>query len=1159
MVHLEKLVMEGFKSYGNKKVEVTFSNSFTTVVGPNGSGKSNIGDAIQFVLGTLSSKSMRASVLQDLIFMGGKARDPASNALVEVYFNNEDEELPVDDDEVVISREIRSDNRSIYRVNGEKTSRKSILDTLMSAGISPEGHNIILQGDVTEIIKMSPMQRRNIIEEVSGIEEYEDKKKEAEKELSSAKENLDKIEFRVSEVGKQVERLEQERNDALRYQHLKEKLEKDKDSLIAGRIEKLKQEVEKAEEEINEYQGKIEKKTEAIKQIRSDIKEKENKIDEIESEIEDNEIVEVERKKERIKGRIDNKKRNIGHINDRIERSKDKKTEEESKIEELKRKKYEKQSEIEEIKKEKNKIQEKIQNKKEKYESLIQELEDLDENVVELRDQLQKIEDKLEKERDRYYEIKDELNEKEIELKETKNSYENLEDKEIPIEEKERELKTTKNDLENLEDRISDLRSQYYDIGDKESKKRKEIKKIKSKLDDKRDKLEEHRRQTRYRKPVREILDVKGDIKGVHGTVGDLIEIKDQKFDIAIETAIGGRLDNIIVENYESAQKCINYLKTNRLGRASFIPLDRITPRPVNYYEDDGVIDLAIDLIDFDPKFRDALEYVLGSTLVVKDLDTAKSIENKRMVTLEGELIEKSGKMVGGSKKSKNKSMINVSSLENEIKELEDKRDSLEEQINDLEDEKIRLREEIAESKAKKENKEEKIEDLKTEIEDLNDQSKKRQMIKENLESSKKELEKDLSKLNSDFEEKERKIEELSDKKEEIKNKIDESESKEIDQKVRNIEEEISGLKDKKREIESELDSHKSKIEMFDNNIEEAREEINSINEKISDLKENRTKEKEELREKEEKLNEIKERQKDVEEKIDKLKDERKDLRKKIEILNQGEQNLQEDLSELKDNLKKKDIGKARKTERIQDLREEHDLEDAEPPEDLEELETKIEDMKKELEDLQPVNMKSIDEYEEIEERYGELKTKKEKLLEEKKSIEKFIQNMEQKKKKVFLEAYNSISSNFSEVFEDLSEGGEAHMSINEEDPLDSDSGLEIEASPAGKEIKRIEAMSGGEKALTALAFIFAIQKYEPAPFYLLDEIDAHLDDKNVERVANMIKNSEESQYIIITLRDAMMSQADKIIGVSMENGISKTFGLDMNEAMDYIEVEEEK
>ncbi len=1154
MVYLEKLVMRGFKSYGKKRVEVNFSDSFTTVVGPNGSGKSNIGDAIQFVLGNLSSKSMRASVLQDLIFMGGKDEDPSDEAVVKIHFNNENDGLPVDDDEVIVSRKIKSDNRSIYRINGDRTSRKNILDTLMSAGISPQGHNIILQGDVTEIIKMSPLERRNIIEEVSGIEEYEDKKEEAEKELKKSEENLDKIEFRVSEVEKQVERLEEERNDALRYKHLKDKLKEKEKSLVAGKIDKLKNEIKESEKNLEEFKDEINKKQEEIDEIKSHIKNNENKIEEIDDKIENNEIIDIERKIEREKGKIEGKKRSIDQINERIERLGSEIDDKESKINNLHEKEQKKLEKVQKLKNSKQELDETINSKKEKYEELLGSLEDIDENIVELREELENIEDRLNEDREKFYDLKDKLRNKESELKENQNSLKELRDKEIPLKSKKKDLKKEKEELKELEEKISELRTEYYDMGDKESRKREEIKDIKSELDEKKEKLSEHRRQNSYKRPVREILNIKEDIKGIHGTIGDLIEIKDQDYKTAIETAIGSRLDNIVVEHFDAAKKCINYLKSNKLGRASFIPLDKIKPRPVNNYKDEGVIDLAINLIEFNSKFNKALKYVLGSTLVVEDLNTAKKIENKRMVTLEGELIEKSGKMVGGSKKKRKKSITNVSNLENEIQNLEKKRKKLEEQINQLEDSKIDLRERIAENKANKKNKKQKIENLEKEIEDLSNQKEKREMIIKNLKSTKNELESEIENIKEQFQEKKSSVNELNKKKKELKQRINESESKEIDQEVRKLEEEINDLKDKKMNIESDLNKNESKVEMYQENIKETKNEVNKLKEKIKKLKQDRKSKKEELDRLEQNLTQIKDKKKKINKKVNKLKSNKKDLKNEIEQLNNKKEKLENKKSKLKDKLKSEDIDKARKREKIVDLKEEHNIDGAEKPDDLQKLKTKIKNMKKEINELQPVNMKSIDEYEQVEERYIELKNKKEKLLEEKKSIEEFIKNMEQKKENVFLNAYNTISDNFSIIFKDLSNGGEAHMSINEEDPLDSDSGLEIEASPAGKEIKRIEAMSGGEKALTALAFLFAIQKYEPAPFYLLDEIDAHLDDKNVERVAEMIANSNESQYIVITLRDAMMAKANKIIGVTMENGISRTLGLDMEEASEIIE-----
>jgi chromosome segregation protein len=825
---INRILLQGFKSF-NRKISIPFVPGITIITGPNGSGKSNVLDAICFALGTISTKSLRASRLPELIFHGSEKKKAARQASVTIYLDNSKKVFPFEEREVSISRRINQKGVCVYKLNGKTVTREKILQVLSAARIHPDGHNIIFQGDINEIIEMNPVERRYVIDEISGIAEYNERKRKALRDLEFVEQKLKEAEILISERYNIFRKLEQERNAALRYRELTTRLKVLKASFVNKRYELLKERFQK------------------------------------------------------ISKRIENKRETLRKVSTRLE-----------KIE-----------------------------------------KDLDEKSEELRD----IATKLIR-----FSKRMEIDKKITQLR-----------TEILL--KQNELSAAQREIERLNSVIERLQV-----------------------------FEARRAEIRGEMPraVREILTQK--FRGVYGTVGSLIKVPPE-LEKAIRVAAGGHWHDIVVENENVAIFCINFLKEEKIGRATFLPLNKLRPTIFSDYSllnRDGVIGIASKLIKYDTKYMRAVEFVFGNTLIVRDFEAAKNvgIGKVRMVTLDGDLIERSGAMSGG---------YFVSPL------------------------RVRAAEE-------------------REIEFY---LKQRKQLRESVKKIKNEIEK--------LEEKLRKLSE------------------------KEVTRELVDLKKLRIASQRELDELKEKRKkLYERKI--------SIQRKLSELEIEGAR----------------------------LESELKTL--EIELREYGEMKLLD--------------------------------------ERLEEIGRLIRKVEKEIEDLGPVNFKAIEEYEIFKKEFDKYKEKYEKILEEKEAILKMIDKIEERKKEVFFSCLEKISNYFNAIFNKIT-GGTAELEL--EDPDNLESGLIIKASPKGKSLLYIDAMSGGEKTLTALAFLFAIQKFKPAPFYVLDEIDATLDKENTIKICEMLRElSKNSQFIIITHNDQTLRYGDVIYGVSMVDGESKIVGLEL-------------
>ncbi|MBU3896553.1 MAG: chromosome segregation protein SMC [Nanoarchaeota archaeon] len=820
MVRIDKIEMQGFKSFA-KKTLLTFPSNFSCVCGPNGSGKSNVLDAMCFVLGRTSAKSLRADKMHEVVFNGGQNKQAADFAKVKLHFDNSDKGFPIEDDSVTISRKVNTKGISIYKLNGKTVTRETIMEILRSVHIYPDGDNIILQGQVSDIIESSPRERREKIDRIAGISEFEQKRNKAQNELGIVEARLTRNVAILGEKETNLKRLEIERRSAKEYKNITEELEKIKASIVKINLKEAEDGIRKMEERLKEVSDK----------------KSEKELQKLDSEIE------------------------------------------------------------------------KLENEKSSATKSVFERKDID--IIK-----------------RIEALKTEINTKA--QRALSNKYE----------------------IQRIDELIKNLE---FIQGDSENRVASSILKL--------------------------------NRTGVYGTISKLSSVP-REYQIAIEVTAGGHLNDIITRDKEIAIDCVKYLKENKIGRTTFLPLDKIQPRDDRnsrkLLKEDGVVGIAIDLIKFDEKYDNAFSFIFGDTIIVKTINDAKriGIGSARFVTLDGDLIEKSGAIIGGFYKS-NKRVFSGS---------------------------------------------------------------------------------DISTHNK--------------KKEELKA-------------------EIIGIEFEMKALDTELKIYEAKEASESSEVKDKRNETLEIEIKLSDI------------------------------------------RQKRRFLFEAKVNADVEIGNIRTN-------RARLEAALENIQRDFETHKNTQTYDMkpEVLESKQIELSRKLGQLGPVNQKALADYDEQKLIYDDLRQKVDKLTEERNRVISMIAEVEGRRKECFMKTFNAIAGHFKTVYSDMTHGIGI---LKLEDETDIESGLLIEASPPGKKLTNIDSLSGGEKTVTALAFLFAVQQFSPAPFYVLDEIDAALDKPNTKKITELIKKySSKAEFIVISHNDVTIQAADIVYGVSMDNGESNLIAIRM-------------
>ena len=1147
--YIEKIVVEGFKSYGTRKREIPLGEGFIGIVGPNGAGKSNIGDAISFALGLSTARALRAKNLSHLIY--SKNGKKAEHAYVEVHFRNLGA-FPIESEQIIISRKVTQEGRSIFRINGTPIRERDLKDFLAKAGIYENAYNVVYQGDIIKFLKMTPVERRKIIEEVAGIGEYERKKEKALEDLAEVEIKIKEIKLIVDEINFQLERLKEERERLQKYRKIKEEIRKTEKEILLKEEEKLIKEKEKIESQLSSLRASLEELLGEISHKEVELEEREKELKRIndtiipykekigkalgEIELYTKEIEEKEReikdlleRRESIENLIENLKKDLSNLREELSNLENSFKDKKEEYERLKRLEEEK---LRELEKEEEKLKvtfEEVKRLEEEKKFLNEKLENLTSKKTELELNLKELRLKIEKEKEGIEKLEEELNRSKEELEEKKRELEKL----ITIKsQEEKEIRKLNDELRHYEKKLKEVRKDLE-----------EVLKQKGILEDK----------VRTSSKVKEIF---SDIEGVYGSVAELIKVKDPFHIQAIEVAGGARLKYIVVENENVAKECIERAKKLNLGRFTFIPLNRIRveEKPLRYPRVKGAVDFAINLIEYDPKYDKAIRFVFGDTLIVEDFESAKliGIGNYRMVTLGGELFEKSGVISGGNVKTSGE--LGNKLYEEELRKLEDRERKLKEEEERISKRIRELRNLSAEKFALLKVLDKKLEELKkVNPEEMEERIKlrigKAKEYVEYLRNREKDLKEELNKVVEELEYLKAKLENLKLKEADVSRHYSSVGLEEKRREYSKVRRKTNEVYNEYKELENLLSKRKYEEEYLRKEISDKEKELSYIEERIGILKR-------EVEEKRDLVDKLKEEVKSVEGSVYNLFKEKESVEEEISNLKSTLGSLKLKEEELKDRINTLEKQLVSVEDKLENLREElgnySDIDVSISRVSVNKLKEKLKVLKDELERIGSVNFAAEEDYNRELERYEEFREKQEKLKRESKAIRQMIEEIEGKKKKVFLEAFTSINVSLKRIFSFLSPGGKAQLLLEDEnDPFSG--GIHLTVKPRGKDIQYLEAMSGGEKTLAALSLIFAIQEYKPSPFYYFDEVDAHLDEVNAKKVGELIREkSKEAQFIVVTLREVIASFADKIVAVTSRGGVSEIFLLE-NEALEEI------
>ncbi len=1164
-MYIKQLEIDNFKSFANKS-EIPLLKGFTTVSGPNGSGKSNIIDSVLFALGLANASELRAENLSHFISTYTKRND----AYVKVTFGDVEGE-----GDLSIARRIRKSTQgyaSTYYINDSVTTRENVHTLLEKYNVTPNSYNVMMQGDVQGITNCTPKVRRKIIDEIAGIADFDRRIDQATNELEDVEHRVERSNVILTEITAMLEQLKEEREVAIKYQKLREEKQGLEGQVVKVRFFDIKRNLEQAHENILEFTKKKKEEELKTKDIDEKIKLIREKYEQIRKEVAEKgeaQQLELKRQEETLKGEIDRKNNAINFADKQIHDNKRTIENAHNGIDSFKKKIEDTKLQITLKIENAQKIEEQIKEKNAELKKILEDMTGLSstaeqhiENRNKLRKELETLQDRenqllkekypLENELKNLLEAVEDAKKKLAELEDMKANYTStFETKQELVEELAKEIQDFKNVQQTT---MHELDTTNNEINDTNYNIRMAYSKL-SKL--------EAQKQIASASASNIAIDtiMNAKLRGVHAPLMQLGTV-DKEYATALEIAFGGRMGHIVVDDEHVASVAIELLKSARAGRTTFIPLNKVAKAPSKLAlpKDKGVIDFAINLVDFDDEYINAFFYAVGDTIVVEDMECAKRLIGKyRMVTLAGELFEKSGAITGGSVKKTGFSFSQND--DNELEEFKKKVKDLEAQLGKLEAKKTNLETKLREIRQQYSDSVSEHSKAKIELDNMTKNYENSENILKEKAEFIKTSEPNVEALNKKLDKLEEKNLEVNDRMLQVKSEIEEIE-KLINDK------DLKDLKEKTEGVEAEIKRLQANLMATNNDKNDFERQIN-FNEDLIKTK------KEEIDEKE-KANIKLEEDKQV------FKVEIEGLNKKVEVLSEQIEVIQEKLGELlkqrdeiandinelekEKHIKSSDIEriaeqiesfKARRRElepqldtakkELEDTGE--DISKLEPVEiSIDEITAKIQRLDKKMTELGDVNMRALTTYDEKLARQEELKERIDILSKERREILERMSGYEQQKKEAFMKTYNNINENFKDVFHNLSEGEGELVLENPEDPLSG--GLDMKVSIRDKKHQRLGSLSGGEKSLTALAFVFAIQRYMPSPFYALDEVDASLDTMNVERIAQMVQNqSKDTQFIVVSHRKPMIESANRTIGVTQkEKGITRVTGVKLRD-----------
>ena len=1181
-MYLKSIEIHGFKSFANK-IKFEFHNGITGIVGPNGSGKSNVADAVRWVLGEQKIKQLRSSKMEDVIFAGTESRKPMGYSYVAITFDNSDHKLNIDYNEVTVSRRLFRSGESEYMINGSQVRLKDVNELFYDTGIGKEGYSIIGQGQIDKILSGKPEERRELFDEAAGIVKYKRRKNDAMKKLNDQNQNLVRVTDILGELERQVIPLEKQCIKAKKYLALKEDLKVNDVNMFLIEIDEIRIRLSQIDEKIEIASSDMQIANDEFEKIKADYTKLEGIIEEINHSIEtktatlNETILNIEKFEGQInviKEQINSAKNNASYINQRIGSITEEIEQQNKELDVSNIEKEENEKQLNDIIASQAKLNEDIAENNDGIAELEKEIEEDKAEIIELLNAKSVIKTKIQRCDTLLEQInirKSQLNQKLIDFQSRKDGQENaIKELETQLEDVMKEIVQVQASLQGYKDDLANLRVKNSQLTKQLTANQEKYHKLKSNLEALRNITE---RYEGYGNSIKKVMELKENKKGIIGVIADIIKV-DKKYEVAIETALGGNIQNIVTDTETTAKETIEYLKKNKFGRATFLPLSSMSNK-TNFnapdaLEEKGVIGLASDLIDIKKEYEGVAKYLLGRVMVVDTIDHAITIERKyrysvRIVTLDGEYLNVGGSISGGAFKNNS----NLLGRRREIEEIEKTLISLKKEKEELDRKLVDNRSEISviseeEAKISKGLQEQMIikNTIEVNLKQANDRKDSimleyQSYTRENdsMQAEISDINKSNSELNNElsgtedrntFLEKEvsAKTKQLNEMKEKVAAKLSSMEEINIDianykQKhefiiekiekaekvIQTLSDELNNIKNNSEENNQEISARLEAIENLTMETEKSRELIKQLNKEIDEARQEKESQSREHKEFFEKREQLSEKISTLDKEVYRLSSQKEALEEKSENKEAYMWNEYEITYRKAAEMKNPEIG------------------------NKSEIKDNITNIRREMKALGEVNVNSIEQFKEINERYLFMKEQHADLIEAKENLLKIIDELEVGMRKQFKEKFEEIKIQFDKVFKELFGGGKGTIELTDADDI-LDAGINIISQPPGKKLQNMMQLSGGEKALTAISLLFAIQNLKPSPFCLLDEIEAALDGSNVIRFAEYLhKLTENTQFIVITHRRGTMNCADRLYGITMqEKGISALVSVDLLE-----------
>ena len=1181
-MYLKNIEVYGFKSFA-QKINFEFHNGITGIVGPNGSGKSNVGDAVRWVLGEQSAKQLRGGNMQDVIFSGTENRKPLSFASVSITLDNSDHKLPVDYNEVTVTRRLYRSGESEYLINGSGCRLKDIQEMFYDTGIGKEGYSIIGQGQIDKILSGKPEERRELFDEAAGIVKFKRRKATTLKKLDEERQNLVRVTDILSELTKQLGPLEKQSETARIYLAKREELkELDVNLFLLDHqrtgelLKELEEKLEQAQRELNEAQAAYDQTKIEYDRLEQELEDLNHRLDTLKEEQQQNALLkqQYEGQVQVLEEQISSGKQNSEHYQNRLTalgEDLDRRTQEKEKLAEDK---LELQSRLKEIRASLSKETEALENIVSNVEECTQAVEDGKNEIIEIlnsrattKGKVQRFDAMLEQLNIRKAEISQRIlrlkSEEEVLEKERLNAQKQYDTVTAVIHSTNEECVRLDGEVQKLQEELKKQNSQM-EIGQtayhREASRLESLKNITERYDG-------------YGNSIRRVMEQKNREPGIKGVVADIIHVQ-KDYEVAIETALGGSIQNIVTDNEQTAKRMIGFLKKNRFGRATFLPLSNISGRgglnQRDVLNEPGVVGTANTLVNADKEYSELVMYLLGRVLVVDNIDHAIAIGKKyrhslRMVTIEGESLSPGGSMTGGAFKN-NSNLLGrrreIEELERSVgilrKELEEtqksigenrsRRNVLRDTIADFQQ---KLRQQYVEQNTAKMN----LEQLKEKEDEIQNSYRQTDREQEELRHQAGEIRQDHSSIARELEDSQKDEKELETF---------------IETKQKELEEWKAEETEKTHELEKirlEESSLEQQNQFLQENLSRLNSEIAAFQKESQEITENLVQSREEIHKKEEGIQELKNAAQECLLKEEQYGSQRVQWQEEKEKRSASHKTFfekRDHLSEKTSLLDKECFRLRSQTEKIEEQREsqisymweEYEITPnnalqyrKEELTDRQAIKADVTRIKDEIRKLGSVNVNAIEDYKELLERHTFLSGQYDDIVKAEETLEGIILELDEGMRKQFTEKFRDIQREFDKAFKELFGGGKGTLELAEDEDI-LEAGIRIISQPPGKKLQNMMQLSGGEKALTAIALLFAIQNLKPSPFCLLDEIEAALDDSNVGRFASYLqKLTKNTQFIIITHRRGTMNAADRLYGITMqEKGVSTLVSVDLVE-----------